>query len=103
MGQLGECRRRGASFHRPFLSPPFPQLSFEKDQLTTHSISISETSLARPQWTGSTQFERDLRRHAERQGYKFDSGGIRTRETDRPVEAKSEEDVFRVLGLKYIP
>ncbi|GAA5969468.1 hypothetical protein JCM8115_003262, partial [Rhodotorula mucilaginosa] len=54
-------------------------------------------------WTGSTQFERDLRRHAERQGYKFDSGGIRTRDTDRPVEAKSEEDVFRVLGLKYIP
>ncbi|GAA5879209.1 hypothetical protein JCM3774_003521 [Rhodotorula dairenensis] len=54
-------------------------------------------------WTGSTQFERDLRRHAERQGLKFDSGGIRTRDTDQPVEAQSEEDVFRVLGLEYIP
>ncbi|GAA5990221.1 hypothetical protein JCM10908_005880 [Rhodotorula pacifica] len=54
-------------------------------------------------WTGSTQFERDLRRHAERQGFKFDSGGIRTRDTDLPVEATTEEDVFRVLGLEYIP
>lgn len=76
-------------------------------------------------WTGSTQFERDLRRHAKKMcvthvlsvlpfvhradrvcelsGYKFDSGGIRTQQTDEPVEAVTEKDVFRVLGLEYIP
>ncbi|GAA6054740.1 hypothetical protein NBRC10513_007390 [Rhodotorula toruloides] len=54
-------------------------------------------------WTGSTQFERDLRRHAKRINLKFDSGGIRNRTTDEPVEAVTEKDVFRVLGLDYIP
>ncbi|KAL7339811.1 sorting nexin-41 [Rhodotorula toruloides] len=54
-------------------------------------------------WTGSTQFERDLRRHAKRIDLKFDSGGIRDRTTDEPVEAVTEKDVFRVLGLDYIP
>ncbi|BGP33527.1 hypothetical protein JCM10296v2_005331 [Rhodotorula toruloides] len=54
-------------------------------------------------WTGSTQFERDLRRHAKRINLKFDSGGIRNRTTDEPVEAVKEKDVFRILGLDYIP
>ncbi|BGP25959.1 beta dna polymerase [Rhodotorula toruloides] len=54
-------------------------------------------------WTGSTQFERDLRRHAKKIDLKFDSGGICNRTTGESVEAKSEKDVFRVLGLKYIP
>ncbi|KAJ8293969.1 Sorting nexin-41 [Rhodotorula toruloides] len=54
-------------------------------------------------WTGSTQFERDLRRHAKRIDLNFDSGGIRDRTTDEPVEAVTEKDVFRVLGLDYIP
>ncbi|GAA5998576.1 type-X family DNA polymerase [Rhodotorula paludigena] len=53
-------------------------------------------------WTGSTQFERDLRRHAHRLNMKFDSGGIRERDTDRPIEALTEQDVFRVLQLPYI-
>ncbi|POY73408.1 hypothetical protein BMF94_3746 [Rhodotorula taiwanensis] len=54
-------------------------------------------------WTGSTQFKRDLRRVAERKGFKFDSGGIRTRDSGQAVPAQSEEDVFRVLGLQYLP
>lgn len=33
---------------------------------------------------------------------KFDSGGIRERDTDRPIEALTEQDVFRVLQLPYI-
>lgn len=102
-------------------------------------------------WTGSTQFERDLRRHANKlcvplappslfvfllvllsrsarreyvrlscssltrsipptlpppppcSGYTFDSGGIRSKDTNEPVEAKTERDCFRLLKLEWIP
>ncbi|GAA5920466.1 hypothetical protein JCM1841_003494 [Sporobolomyces salmonicolor] len=54
-------------------------------------------------WSGSTQFERDLRKHAEHMGYKFDSGGLRTRATGEVVPTATEKDVFRALKLEYIP
>lgn len=54
-------------------------------------------------WSGSTQFERDLRKHAEKLGYKFDSGGLRVRGTNEVVPTMTEQDVFRALKLKYIP
>ncbi|KAB5592104.1 Finger of DNA polymerase lambda domain containing protein [Ceratobasidium theobromae] len=44
-------------------------------------------------WTGSKQFERDLRIHAKQQTRLRDS---------KPVVAYSEEEVFSVLGLKYV-
>ncbi|KAM0749444.1 Nucleotidyltransferase [Meredithblackwellia eburnea MCA 4105] len=53
-------------------------------------------------WTGSTQFERDLRIHAHSLGYKFDAGGIRTLNTNQPVSAVTEEDVFRVLKVPWL-
>ncbi|BGP09413.1 hypothetical protein NBRC10512v2_005019 [Rhodotorula toruloides] len=53
-------------------------------------------------WSGSTQFERDLRKHAEKLGYKFDSGGLRVRGTHEVVPTMMEKDVFRALKLKYI-
>ncbi|GAA5870775.1 hypothetical protein JCM8547_001705 [Rhodosporidiobolus lusitaniae] len=54
-------------------------------------------------WSGSTQFERDLRKHAERMGLKFDSGGLRVRGTHEVIPTVMEQDVFRALKLKYIP
>ncbi|GAA6035697.1 hypothetical protein JCM8097_004976 [Rhodosporidiobolus ruineniae] len=55
-------------------------------------------------WTGSTQFERDLRRHAKTMNIKFDSGGMRKRDTDEVVGPFSQEkDVFRYFKLDYIP
>ncbi|GJN90271.1 hypothetical protein Rhopal_003272-T1 [Rhodotorula paludigena] len=54
-------------------------------------------------WSGSTQFERDLRKHAEKLGYKFDSGGLRVRGTNEVVPTVMERDVFRALKLKWIP
>ncbi|GAA5993476.1 hypothetical protein JCM11641_002670 [Rhodosporidiobolus odoratus] len=54
-------------------------------------------------WSGSTQFERDLRKHAEKLGYKFDSGGLRVRGTSEVIPTMMEKDVFRALKLKYIP
>ncbi|GAA6028582.1 hypothetical protein JCM8097_007293 [Rhodosporidiobolus ruineniae] len=54
-------------------------------------------------WSGSTQFERDLRKHAEKMGLKFDSGGLRVRGTNEVIPTVMEQDVFRALKLKYIP
>ncbi|EUC66290.1 finger of DNA polymerase lambda domain protein [Rhizoctonia solani AG-3 Rhs1AP] len=53
-------------------------------------------------WTGSKQFERDLRIHAKQQGLKFDSGGITRLRDSKPIVAYSEEEVFSKLGLKYV-
>ncbi|GAA5907550.1 type-X family DNA polymerase [Sporobolomyces salmoneus] len=54
-------------------------------------------------WSGGTQFERDLRIHAERLGYKFDSGALRNRTTGEIVRTMTEKDVFRALELDWIP
>ncbi|KAK4049870.1 hypothetical protein OIO90_005259 [Microbotryomycetes sp. JL221] len=54
-------------------------------------------------WTGGTQFERDLRRWADRRGkWKFDSGGLRDID-GRLIPTMTEKDVFRALGLDYLP
>lgn len=37
-----------------------------------------------------------------RRGYKFDSGGLRTADTNDAVPTMMEEDVFRVLKLPWI-
>lgn len=54
-------------------------------------------------WTGSTQFNRDLRRWAEKKGWILDAGGLRSRETDKVETTRSEKDLFRILELDWIP
>ncbi|KAK4700372.1 hypothetical protein P7C70_g5875, partial [Phenoliferia sp. Uapishka_3] len=66
-------------------------------------------------WTGSTQFERDLRtrvmtfgstsavRHISLAGYKFESGGVRRDNDDQVIAAVTEEDVFRILKVPWMP
>lgn len=54
-------------------------------------------------WTGSRNFEKDIRRFAKYKGYKFDSSGLVTREEGKLVETRQEEDVFRILGLAWMP
>jgi len=54
-------------------------------------------------WTGSTQFERDLRIWAKQErGMKFDSSGITRVHNSEQVFVHSEEEVFQVLGLPWI-
>jgi len=53
-------------------------------------------------WTGSTQFERDLRLWAKTVGLHFDSGGISRLNDTSPMYAQSEREVFDILGLEYI-
>ncbi|KAI5890266.1 Nucleotidyltransferase [Schizophyllum commune H4-8] len=55
-------------------------------------------------WTGSKTFERDIRRWAaDQKGLKFDSTGLTRRSNGEILCPKSEEDVFRMLGLDWIP
>ncbi|KAL1605137.1 hypothetical protein SLS60_004680 [Paraconiothyrium brasiliense] len=66
-------------------------------------------------WSGGTTFQRDLRRYAKhKKGWKFDSSGIRSRETGQVVMLEGEEGVegtpeeaerrvFKGLGLEYVP
>lgn len=55
-------------------------------------------------WTGSKTFERDLRRWAaEQKELKFDSTGLTRRSNGELLVPTSEEDVFRLLGLGWVP
>ncbi|KAF1965581.1 terminal deoxynucleotidyl transferas-like protein [Bimuria novae-zelandiae CBS 107.79] len=66
-------------------------------------------------WSGGTTFQRDLRRYAKyAKGWKFDSSGVRSRESGEVVELEGSEGVdgppeeaerrvFEGLGLEYVP
>jgi len=55
-------------------------------------------------WTGSTMFERDIRRWARKQvEYKFHNYGITDLQTGELIETPEERDVFEALRLKWIP
>ncbi|XP_028634087.1 DNA-directed DNA/RNA polymerase mu isoform X2 [Grammomys surdaster] len=55
-------------------------------------------------WTGSQFFERELRRFSRQEkGLWLNSHGLFDPEQKRVFHATSEEDVFRLLGLKYLP
>uniref|UniRef100_A0AAY4ELW3 DNA-directed DNA/RNA polymerase mu n=1 Tax=Denticeps clupeoides TaxID=299321 RepID=A0AAY4ELW3_9TELE len=54
-------------------------------------------------WTGSTQFERDLRRFARlERGMLLDNHALYDRNKSILLPAKTEEDIFAHLGLEYI-
>ncbi|XP_072533129.1 DNA nucleotidylexotransferase [Salminus brasiliensis] len=54
-------------------------------------------------WTGSTQFERDLRRFARlERGMLLDNHALYDKTTNTFLQAKTEEDIFAHLGLDYI-
>jgi DNA polymerase IV len=64
-------------------------------------------------WTSGTTFQRDLRRYARKvRGWKFDSSGVRDRNTGEVVELEgpegvsgsmvdAEKKVFEGFGLEY--
>ncbi|XP_042565547.1 LOW QUALITY PROTEIN: DNA nucleotidylexotransferase [Clupea harengus] len=54
-------------------------------------------------WSGSTQFERDLRRFARlERGMLLDNHALYDKSKDAFLPAKTEEDIFGHLGLEYI-
>ncbi|GAA5833018.1 hypothetical protein JCM11251_006481 [Rhodosporidiobolus azoricus] len=91
-------------FRHPVNSTTRPEEKFRRVDLV---VSPWKTwGCAVVAWSGSTQFERDLRRYAKPKNLKFDAGGFRTQDTDAVVESdelSSERGVFRFLGLEYLP
>lgn len=54
-------------------------------------------------WTGSRQFERDLRLLAKHRGFKFHSTGIVNQDGHRPHQTPKEQDIFDLLQIPYMP
>ncbi|KDN44377.1 Nucleotidyltransferase [Tilletiaria anomala UBC 951] len=54
-------------------------------------------------WTGSKQFERDLRVVAQQEGYKFNSDGLVEKDTSRTLDTFTERQIFHKLKLPYMP
>ena len=54
-------------------------------------------------WTGSRQFERDLRLLAKHRGFKFHSTGLVYQGDTQPLDARREEDIFALLKIPYMP
>ncbi|CAB1100344.1 unnamed protein product [Ectocarpus sp. CCAP 1310/34] len=84
-------------------------------QLPGRKCRIDIVQVASPQWpfallgwSGTVMFEKDVRRYTEEQTeYKLSQKGVTIRATDEPVtdivSFQTEEDIFRFLGLEYIP
>ncbi|KAM8924783.1 DNA nucleotidylexotransferase [Pelodytes ibericus] len=54
-------------------------------------------------WTGSRQFDRDLRRYATREKkMRLDNHGLYDKKQNVFLRAHTEEDIFRHLGLDYL-
>ncbi|WVR06905.1 hypothetical protein IAU60_003941 [Kwoniella sp. DSM 27419] len=54
-------------------------------------------------WSGSMMFERDFKRYSENiRGYKFRAGLLRMSDGEE-VNLETERDIFRFLGLRYVP
>lgn len=54
-------------------------------------------------WTGSRNFEKDIRRWASRGGFKFHSSGLVDTDTGELMETPTEQDVFKMLRLPFMP
>ncbi|MBD3209754.1 DNA polymerase/3'-5' exonuclease PolX [Candidatus Micrarchaeota archaeon] len=54
-------------------------------------------------FTGSKQHNVDLRKLAIRNGYKLSEYGLFRKKDDKKITCKTEKDVYRKLGLDYIP
>lgn len=70
-------------------------------------IPYSSLASAMLYFTGSGEFNKNMRTFAIRKGYKLNEYGIYKTDTDSPsnvnVDVSTEEDIFKVLGLDYIP
>ncbi len=54
-------------------------------------------------FTGSKSHNVNLRQRALKMGYTLNEYGLTTLETEKRVAGKSEKDIYKTLGLEYIP
>lgn len=66
-------------------------------------VSSESYGAALQYFTGSKVHNIELRNIAFRKGYKLSEYGLYSKESGEQVAGKSEEDIYRKLGLAYIP
>ena len=66
-------------------------------------VSKDEFPFALMYFTGSKEHNIAMRARAQKQGYKLNEYGLFKRNSAKSLALKSEEDVFKTLGLSYIP
>ncbi|XP_027951225.1 DNA-directed DNA/RNA polymerase mu isoform X3 [Eumetopias jubatus] len=68
------------------------------------AVPISQLPFALLGWTGSKHFQRELRRFSRKErGLRLNSHGLFDPERKMLFHVASEEDIFRHLGLEYLP
>ncbi|XP_006736479.1 DNA-directed DNA/RNA polymerase mu isoform X3 [Leptonychotes weddellii] len=68
------------------------------------AVPISQLPFALLGWTGSKHFQRELRRYSRKErGLWLNSHGLFDPEQKMLFHVASEEDIFRHLGLEYLP
>ncbi|VCW70603.1 unnamed protein product [Gulo gulo] len=68
------------------------------------AVPVSQLPFALLGWTGSKHFERELRRFSRKErGLCLNSHGLFDPEQKMLLRVASEEDIFRLLGLDYLP
>ena len=53
-------------------------------------------------FTGSKDFNREIRWYAKKNGYLLNQHGIKNVVTGEYINAKTEEDIFDILDLQYV-
>jgi len=53
--------------------------------------------------TGSSGFNRFIRKEAQSQGYKLSQNGLLDRKSSKLITGSTEKEILNILGLKYIP
>nr|KAF6267916.1 DNA polymerase mu [Pipistrellus kuhlii] len=83
---------------------PSPHPSWKAVRVDLVVTPISQFPFALLGWTGSKHFERELRRFSRKErGLWLNSHGLFDPEQETFFQAAAEEDVFKHLGLAYLP
>ncbi|XP_008574081.1 PREDICTED: DNA-directed DNA/RNA polymerase mu isoform X1 [Galeopterus variegatus] len=84
--------------------PPRPCPAWKAVRVDLVVVPISQFPFALLGWTGSKLFERELRRFSRKEkGLWLNSHGLFDPEQKVFFHVTSEEDIFKLLGLEYLP
>lgn len=53
-------------------------------------------------FTGSKDFNREIRQHAKKLGYTLNQHGLKNNKNGEWLEAKTEDEIFKILNLAYL-
>jgi DNA polymerase beta len=53
-------------------------------------------------FTGSKDFNKEIRLHAKKLGYTLNQHGLKCNKTGKQIIARNEEEIFKILGIEYL-